>query len=87
MLEQMNLEVYRRLHRPPGDAGHLLDLAPSVLSIPLVVTRFVWNEVLTKRSLLTRRRWENALAPLLGIVVGSARATFGYYLVTATRGR
>jgi cyclopropane fatty-acyl-phospholipid synthase-like methyltransferase len=60
-------------------------IAPSVLSIPLVVARFVWDEVLTKRSLLTRKRWENALAPLLGILVGAARATFGYYLVTATR--
>jgi hypothetical protein len=32
-------------------------------------------------------RLENALAPLLGLVVGASRASFGYYLVSGTRGR
>jgi cyclopropane fatty-acyl-phospholipid synthase-like methyltransferase len=60
-------------------------IAPTVLSVPLVVARFVWNEVVARRSVLTRRRWENALAPLFGLVVGLARGTFGYYIVTARR--
>jgi SAM-dependent methyltransferase len=41
-------------------------IAPSVMSVPLVTARFLWSEIVTKRGHLTRRRWENALAPLLG---------------------
>ena len=60
-------------------------IAPSVMSVPLVTARFLWSEIVTKKTRLTRRRWQNALAPLLGMAVGMARSTFGYYLVTATR--
>jgi cyclopropane fatty-acyl-phospholipid synthase-like methyltransferase len=61
-------------------------IAPTVLSVPVAVVRLIGNEVVARRSLLTRRRWENVLAPLLGLVVGLARRTFGYYIVTARRG-
>jgi MPBQ/MSBQ methyltransferase len=60
-------------------------IAPSVLFIPLVVARFLWHELVVRRSRLTRRRWENALAPVLGMVVGAARSAFGYYLVSARK--
>jgi MPBQ/MSBQ methyltransferase len=60
-------------------------IAPSVMFIPLVTARFLWRELVSHRSRMTPRRWENALAPLLGLVVGSARSAFGYYLVSARR--
>lgn len=60
-------------------------IAPSVMSVPFVTARFLWNELVKKRSRLTRRRWENALAPLLGLAVGAARSAFGYYLVSARK--
>jgi cyclopropane fatty-acyl-phospholipid synthase-like methyltransferase len=58
-------------------------VAPSVLFVPAVVARFLWRELVVKRSRLTPRRWGNALAPLLGMGLGAARSAFGYYLVTA----
>jgi hypothetical protein len=60
-------------------------IAPSVLYVPLVTAGFLWNEIVGKRSRLTRQRWENALAPLLGLAVGAARAAFGYYLISARK--
>ena len=60
-------------------------IAPSVLSVPVVTTRFLWNEIVVKRHRLSRQRWENALAPLVGMAVGAARRTFGYYLVSARK--
>jgi MPBQ/MSBQ methyltransferase len=60
-------------------------VAPSVLFVPPVAARFLWSELVVRRTRLTPRRWGTALAPLLGMVLGSARSTLGYYLVTATR--
>jgi MPBQ/MSBQ methyltransferase len=60
-------------------------IAPSVMFVPAVTAGFLWREIVDKRTRLTRRRWENALAPLLGMAVGLARAAFGYYLVSARR--
>ena len=58
-------------------------VAPSMAFVPLVVVRFLWRE--WRRHGMTRLRLENALAPLLGVVVGAARSAFGYYMVSATR--
>ena len=60
-------------------------VAPSVAFVPPVAAGFLWNELVVRRTRLTRRRWGTALAPLLGMVLGAARSTLGYYLVTATR--
>jgi MPBQ/MSBQ methyltransferase len=60
-------------------------IAPSVMFVPAVTARFLWQEIVGKRSRLTRKRWQNALAPLLGMAVGLARSAFGYYLVSARK--
>jgi SAM-dependent methyltransferase len=62
-------------------------IVPSVMFVPMVVARFLWRELVVRRTRLSRPRWENALAPLLGMALGAARSAFGYYLVSATRAR
>jgi SAM-dependent methyltransferase len=60
-------------------------VAPSVAFVPLVSAGFLWRECVLRGGTLTRPRWENVLASLLGVVVGAARSTFGYYLVSARK--
>jgi MPBQ/MSBQ methyltransferase len=62
-------------------------IVPSVLFVPLVTARFLWRELAVRRNRLTPRRWGNALAPMLSLLLGAARSAFGYYLVTAVRAR
>ncbi len=59
-------------------------VAPPMAFVPLVTARFLWREC-RRPGGLTRTRLENALAPLLGIVVGAARRAFHYCLVTARK--
>ena len=58
---------------------------PSALFVPLVTARFFWRELVVRRRGLTPQRWRNALAPMLGMVLGATRPAFGYYLVTARK--
>jgi hypothetical protein len=60
-------------------------VAPSALHVPLVTARFLVRELLLKRTRLSRRRWENALAPSLGLALAASRSSFGYFLVTARK--
>jgi len=62
-------------------------LAPSVLHIPRVTVRFLWDELWTERLRMSQVRWGHVRASLLSPVVGMARKRFGYFLVTATKGR
>ncbi|MBL8020576.1 MAG: methyltransferase domain-containing protein [Leptospirales bacterium] len=57
-------------------------IAPSVAFVPWVTLRFFFKELLVKRSKLTRKRWDNAIAPFLGILVGLFRKNYGYYMIT-----
>ncbi|MCE9596848.1 MAG: methyltransferase domain-containing protein [Spirochaetia bacterium] len=57
-------------------------IAPSVAFVPWVTLRFFFKELLIKRSKLTRKRWDNAIAPFLGILVGLFRKNYGYYMIT-----
>lgn len=57
-------------------------IAPSVAFVPWVTLRFFFKELLIKRSKLTRKRWDNAIAPFLGILVGLFRMHYGYYMIT-----
>ncbi len=61
------------------------NIAPSVLHVPLVTARFLWRELLFSKQKMTKKRWDNVLAPTLGMVVGLARRTYGYYLISAQR--
>lgn len=60
-------------------------IAPSALHIPYVTLKFFFEELIRKRGRLTRQRWKNALAPILGLMLGLARRSFGYYCITADR--
>jgi SAM-dependent methyltransferase len=62
-------------------------LAPSVLHIPRVTLRFLWDELRTERLRMSRVRWGHVRASVLSPIVGMARKRFGYFLVTATKGR
>ncbi len=63
-----------------------LRLTPSVLHIPRVTARFLWDELRTERLRMSRVRWGHVLACVLSPIVGMARWRFGYYLVTARKG-
>jgi ubiquinone/menaquinone biosynthesis C-methylase UbiE len=60
-------------------------VAPAAVFVPGVVASFLWRSLVVRRERLGRRRFENALAPVLGLLVGAARRSFGYYLVSARR--
>jgi len=59
-------------------------IAPSVLYVPWVTLRFLVSELFSSQP-MTRERWNNVIAPCLGMVVGLARLKYGYYLVTARK--
>lgn len=61
------------------------NLVPSLLFVPWVATKFLFKEILIRRSHMSRVRWGHVYAPFLGIVLGLARKRFGYYLITATK--
>ena len=61
-------------------------VAPSALHIPWVSLKFLVNELVVRRTHLTRARWGHVLASMAAPIVGAARRYFGYHLVTATRG-
>jgi MPBQ/MSBQ methyltransferase len=62
-----------------------LRIAPSVLFVPLVTARFLFRELVIRRTWLTRRRWDTVIASLLGMILGAAPSAFGYYLVSARK--
>ncbi len=60
------------------------NIAPSVLHVPWVTFRFLCRQVFSKTK-MTRKRWDNVIAPMLGIAVGLARRRYGYFLISASR--
>lgn len=60
-------------------------IAPSVGFIPWVTAKFFVKDVFAKRRKLTRRQLGNALAPILGLIVGLHMHRFSYCIVTARR--
>ncbi len=59
-------------------------IAPSVLHVPFVTARFLWQE-LRSGAKLTKQRRENLIAPMLAPLLGVARWRFAYGLVSAVR--
>ena len=61
-------------------------VAPSFLHIPVVALQFYWD-IWKKKAFhkLDQERKNNALAPLLGMVMGLSRRHFGYYLVSGEK--
>lgn len=60
-------------------------IAPSVLHVPWVTTRFLVKELFKTRLRMTRVRWGHIVACVLAPLVGMARWRFGYYLITARK--
>jgi cyclopropane fatty-acyl-phospholipid synthase-like methyltransferase len=59
-------------------------IAPSVLHVPWVTTKFLVGELL-RRDRMNRVRWGHVLACVAAPFVGLGRPWFGYHLVTARR--
>ena len=59
-------------------------IAPSVLHVPWVTTKFLLGELL-RRDRMNRVRWGHVLACVAAPFVGLGRPWFGYHLVTAVR--
>lgn len=60
-------------------------IAPSVMHIPWVTTRFLIKELFQTRLRMNRVRWGHILACVLAPLIGMARTRFGYYLITARK--
>ena len=60
-------------------------IAPSVMHVPWVTARFLAGERRRKEGPMSRRRRGHVAACLLAPLLGMARSTFGYYIVTAER--
>lgn len=60
-------------------------IAPSVMHIPWVTTRFLLQELRKSRLRMNRVRWGHIKACVLAPVVGMARRHYGYYLMYARR--
>jgi MPBQ/MSBQ methyltransferase len=60
-------------------------IAPSVLHIPWVTTKFLVLELFKSRLHLSPARRGHLLACLLSPLVGLARRNFGYFLITAKK--
>lgn len=62
------------------------NIAPSVAYVPKTTLRFLCKELWKNKSLrLKKERWNNVIAPLLGMILGLCRPYFGYYLVSCKK--
>ncbi|MBC8111641.1 MAG: methyltransferase domain-containing protein [Verrucomicrobia bacterium] len=61
-------------------------IAPSVAYVPYVTTKFFFNEVRKNKGLnLAQERWNNVMAPALGMLLGLCRPYFGYYVISGQK--
>jgi ubiquinone/menaquinone biosynthesis C-methylase UbiE len=60
-------------------------IAPSVMHVPTVTTRFLLRELFRGGWRLGSVRWGHLLACVLSPIVGMARSRFGYYLIAAAK--
>ena len=60
-------------------------IAPSVMHVPWVTTRFLVKELFKTRLRMNRVRWGHILACVLAPLIGMARWRFGYYLIAARK--
>lgn len=61
------------------------NIAPSVLHVPFVTARFLFDELILRRTRLNRQRRKNLIAPALAPILGLHMRRFGYFIVTATK--
>jgi len=61
-------------------------IAPSVAYVPWTCIKFFATELWRKKSFkLKKERWNNVIAPVLGMILGSYRKHFGYYIISGTK--
>jgi hypothetical protein len=61
-------------------------IAPSVAYVPWTSIKFFATELWRKKSFkLKKERWNNVIAPLLGMILGLYRKHFGYYIISGTK--
>lgn len=77
------------LHRHGFEIERVQDasyrIAPSVMHVPWVTTRFLISELFKTGLRLGEVRWGHILACVLAPIIGLARHRFGYYLITARK--
>ena len=63
-----------------------LNIAPSVAYVPYTSVKFFIKELWKNKSLhLKKERWNNVIAPVLGMVLGLYRKHFGYYIIRGVK--
>jgi len=61
-------------------------IAPSVAYVPWTCVKFFVKELWTNKSLkMKKERWNNVIAPVLGMVLGLYRRHFGYYIISGRK--
>jgi MPBQ/MSBQ methyltransferase len=61
-------------------------IAPSVAYVPWTCIKFFATELWRKKSFkLKKERWNNVIAPVLGMILGLYRKHFGYYIISGTK--
>jgi len=61
-------------------------IAPSVAYVPWTCIKFFVKELWTTKSLrMKKERWNNVIAPVLGMVLGLYRRHFGYYIISGRK--
>ena len=61
-------------------------IAPSVLYVPWTCIKFFAKELWKNKSFkLKKERWNNVIAPLLGMLLGLYRKHFGYYIISGIK--
>ncbi|MEO6254084.1 MAG: methyltransferase domain-containing protein [Ferruginibacter sp.] len=61
-------------------------IAPSVAYVPWTCIKFFATELWRKKSFkLKKERWNNVIAPLLGMILGLYRKHFGYFIISGTK--
>ncbi len=64
---------------------HSWHVAPSVAHIPIVVLKFLLQEMIGGTRKMGRERWNNVKGPIFGMLMGMCRNDFGYYMISATK--
>jgi MPBQ/MSBQ methyltransferase len=63
-----------------------LRIAPSVAYVPFTCLKFFVKELLKTKTLrLKKERWNNVIAPVLGMILGLYRKHFGYYIISGAK--
>ena len=63
-----------------------LRIAPSVAYVPYTSLKFLISELWKTKTLrLKKERWNNVIAPMLGMILGLFSNHFGYYLISGEK--